>query len=40
MKTQKQRALITSIDDLNKNFEVKMTNCLTTRITENDHAKF
>jgi len=27
MKTNNQKALITSIDDLNKNFEVKITSC-------------
>lgn len=30
MKTIKQRATIISMDDHNKNFEVKITNCLAT----------
>jgi len=36
MKNIKQRAIVTSIDDLNKNFEVEMTNCPTALETADD----
>lgn len=39
MKTNNQRATITSINDLNKNFEVKITNCQTAHYAgDNGHV--